>query len=262
MDAFGRIWEFDRWFFEASSTRCERTRFGTAYFNDEFRLRFMANLLFADHVSPATPPEVAGELDKVFDGFGHRRIMLSDTEGERVGAGMHDLGYTPDRTVAMVHRGEPDRAPHPELVEEVDHAHRRTFLKASYLREKWGEAPGVADALSEFSGWLEAKIGARFFVQRIEGEIAGTCELYVHDGMAQVESVDTLPEFRGRGIARNVVMRAVAEGRGAGADTVFIEADAADWPQELYERLGFEHVGAYRGFLKSPNNAPKGDAKK
>jgi ribosomal protein S18 acetylase RimI-like enzyme len=252
MDLFSRIWEFDRWFFEASSTRREQTRFGTAYFNDEFRLRFMANLVFADRVAPAGPPEIAEELDRVLDGFVHRRIMLPDAEGERVAAGMHDLGYVADRTVAMVHRGEADRAPRLDLVEEIDHAHRRGFLKESYLREEWGRAPGVADALSEFPGWLEQTIGARFFVQRIDGQIVGTAELYTHDGMAQVESVDTLEEFRGRGVARNIVLRAVDEGRAAGAEVVFIEADAADWPQELYERLGFEHVGAYRGFLKSP----------
>jgi ribosomal protein S18 acetylase RimI-like enzyme len=244
--------EFDRWFYEASSTRTEQTRFGTAYLNDAFRLRFMANLVFADQVAPAGPQEVSDELDRVFDGFVHRRIVLSDAEGERIAAGMHDLGYVADRTVAMVHRGEADRAPQLDLVEEIDHAHRRGFLKESYLREEWGRAPGVAEALSEFPGWLEQTIGARFFVQRIDGQIAGTAELYVHDGMAQVESVDTLEEFRGRGVARNIVLRAVAEGRAAGADTVFIEADAADWPQELYERFGFEHAGAYRGFLKSP----------
>jgi ribosomal protein S18 acetylase RimI-like enzyme len=251
-DVFSRIWEFDRWFFEASSTRTAASQFGTAYFNDEFRLRFMANLVFADRVAPASPQEVSDELDRVLDGFVHRRIMLPDGEGERIAAGLHDLGYVADRTVAMVHTGEADRPAQLDLVEEIDHAHRRAFLKESYLREEWGRAPGVAETLSEFPGWLETKIGARFFVQRIDGEIAGTCELYVHGGLAQVESVDTLVEFRGRGVARNIVLRAVAEGRAAGADVVFIEADAADWPQELYERLGFEHVGGYRGFLKSP----------
>ena len=81
-------------------------------------------------------------------------------------------------------------------------------------------------------------------------------ELYVHEGIAQVESVDTLEEFRGRGVARNIVLRAASEGRAAGAEMVFIEADADDWPKQLYERLGFEHVGAYRGFLKAPLGSP------
>ena len=256
MDEFGRIMEFTRWFFEATSTRTERTRFGVAYFNDRYRIRYNANLLLADRVAPATPQDVAAELDRVLDGYEHRKIFLSDDEGARIAAGMRDLGYVADRTVSMVQRGEPDRAPQIDLVEEIDHARRREFLKTLYVREEWGQAPGVAGSLSEFPGWLEEKIGARCFVQRIGGQLVGTCELYVHDGMAQVESVDTLEEFRGRGVARNLVLRAAAEGRAEGADLVFIEADADDWPQQLYERLGFAHVGAYRGFLKSPLGSP------
>lgn len=256
MDEFGRIMEFTRWFLETTSTRTERSRFGVACFNDEFRIRYDANVLFADRVAPATPQEVAAELDRLLDGYEHRKIILSDDEGMRIAAGMRDLGYVADRVVSMVQRGEPDRVPQMELVEEIDHARRRGFLKGVYLQEEWGRAPGVADALAEFPGWLERKIGARFFVQRVDGRLAGTCELYVHDGMAQVESVNTLEEFRGRGVARNLVLRAAAEGRAEGADLVFIEADADDWPQQLYERLGFAHVGAYRGFLKSPLGSP------
>ncbi|MEA2581519.1 MAG: hypothetical protein QOE83_2411 [Actinomycetota bacterium] len=256
MDEFDRIMEFARWFYESTSTSVERTRFGPAYFNDRFALRYNANLLFADHVAPSTPHDVAAELDRLLSGYIHRKILLPDDEGTRLASGMQELGYVADRTVSMVQRGEPDRAPQIDLVEEIDHAARRAFLMELYLREDWGRAPGIAETLSEFPGWLEEKIGARFFVQRMDGRMVGTCELYVHDGMAQVESVDTLLEFRGRGIARNMVLRAASEGRTAGADMVFIEADAEDWPQQLYERLGFEHVGAYRGFLKAPGGAP------
>ena len=256
MDEFGRITEFARWFFETTSTRTEHTRFGTAYFNDDFPVRYNANLLFADRIAPATPQDVVAELDRLLGGYVHRKVLLSDDEGIRLAAGIRDLGYVGERVVSMVQRGEPDRPGQLDLVEEIDHASRRELLMDLCLREEWGRAPGVAESLSEFPGWLEEKIGARFFVQRIDGVIAGTCELYIHEGIAQVESVDTLEEFRGRGVARNIVLRAVSEGRKAGAEMVFIEADADDWPKQLYERLGFEHVGAYRGFLKAPLGSP------
>jgi len=256
MDESGCIMDFARWFFEATSTRTERTRFGTAFFNDEFRLRYNANLLLAEQVAPATPQDLTAELDRLLQDYAHRKVILSDEEGTRIAAGMRDLGFVTDRTVSMVLRGEPDRPPQLDVVEEVDHAGRREFLMGLCLREEWGRAPGVAEELSEFPGWLERAIGARFFVQRIDGQIAGTCELYLHDDMAQVEAVETLEAFRGRGVARNLVLRAAAEGRVAGAEMVFIEADANDWPQTLYERLGFEHVGAYREFLRSPLGSP------
>jgi hypothetical protein len=46
------------------------------------------------------------------------------------------------------------------------------------------------------------------------------------------------------------VLRGVAESHAAGDDLTFLVADADDWPQRLYERLGFETVGRYARFLK------------
>jgi predicted N-acetyltransferase YhbS len=72
------------------------------------------------------------------------------------------------------------------------------------------------------------------------------------DGLdAQVENVDTLEEFRGRGVARSVVLRAVEAARDADAEHVFIVADDADWPRDLYARLGFI-------VLAAPGSSPDG----
>jgi predicted GNAT family acetyltransferase len=63
------------------------------------------------------------------------------------------------------------------------------------------------------------------------------------DGIAEIDSVVTLPDYRNRGFARALVLRAVATARAQGADLVFLLADADDWPRELYSRVGFETVG-------------------
>jgi len=86
--------------------------------------------------------------------------------------------------------------------------------------------------------------------------VAGMCELYVHDRVAQVEHVDTLEEFRGRGIASSLVLRAVSEARTVGADLVCIDADLDDWPINLYRRLGFVDLGCSWAFTKPPATAP------
>ena len=59
------------------------------------------------------------------------------------------------------------------------------------------------------------------------------------------EDVGTLEEHRGRGYASAVVLHAAELARRAGADFVFLVADAQDWPQHLYRRLGFEPIGHY-----------------
>jgi predicted GNAT family acetyltransferase len=63
------------------------------------------------------------------------------------------------------------------------------------------------------------------------------------DGIAEIDSVVTLPDYRNRGYARALVLTAVARARAQHADLVFLLADAEDWPRELYARLGFETVG-------------------
>ena len=50
----------------------------------------------------------------------------------------------------------------------------------------------------------------------------------------------------GSGLASRLVLEGVRRASAAGADLVFLVADADDWPQHLYRRLGFTDLGAYR----------------
>lgn len=76
-----------------------------------------------------------------------------------------------------------------------------------------------------------------------EAEVLARAELYLtrdaHGLVAQVESVDTEPHARRRGLARAVVTAAVALAHRAGASATFLVADADDWPREFYARMGF-----------------------
>ena len=53
-------------------------------------------------------------------------------------------------------------------------------------------------------------------------------------------------------MARAVVLRAIDAAREAGARNVFIVADEDDWPQRLYERLGFDRIGRTWQFIREP----------
>ena len=63
-----------------------------------------------------------------------------------------------------------------------------------------------------------------------------------------IENLATVPRFRNRGLARATVLAAAAAAQAAGNDLVFIVADAADWPLELYRRLGFDELGSEWSF--------------
>ena len=59
------------------------------------------------------------------------------------------------------------------------------------------------------------------------------------------------PAHRRRGLARAVVRAALRSALGAGHDLVFLVADEADWPKELYREIGFEPLGVTRAFHRA-----------
>lgn len=78
--------------------------------------------------------------------------------------------------------------------------------------------------------------------------VAAQADLYVVGATAQVESVDTDPSHRGRGYATALVLDGLARARARGCDLVFLLADANDWPQHLYEKLGFRTIASSHVF--------------
>ena len=74
--------------------------------------------------------------------------------------------------------------------------------------------------------------------------------------VGQVEEVYTAKQHRGAGLASAVVRAAIAAAQERGDELIMIMADADDWPQRLYERLGFETVDEYRSFTLKPGARP------
>ena len=91
------------------------------------------------------------------------------------------------------------------------------------------------------AGEIAARAGnSRFFAVQVDGRPVAAAQLNSDGRIAEVDDVATLPEFRRRGYASAVVLRAVEEALASGHDLVFLVAEDEDWPKELYARLGFE----------------------
>jgi GNAT superfamily N-acetyltransferase len=176
--------------------------------------------------------------------------VRDDRDGERLAPAFAEAGYAVERNVMMAHRRPADREPNLP-VEELPFADVRPLLHEIYRRDPKLSDPHIG-LFTDQHGKFEREIGARFFAVRIDGVLAGDCELYVEGLDAQVEFVDTLEEYRGRGVARAIVLRAVEAAREAGAESVFIVAEEADWPKGLYVRLGFAGIGRTWQFMRQP----------
>jgi len=245
-----RIVAMERWAQEATATRIEPWRFGSAIFTDDFPGRYDSNFLRVERpVGAATPAALAAEADRLQAALGHREVVVPDAvEGARLAAGFRDLGYVVERLAHMVLRTTSADQP-AFAVREVSPQDLRPTLLATNLAIA-GMSQADAEMLADFRPVSAARAGTRYFAVELDGVLASYCELYLHEGVAQVEDVNTLEAFRNRGAGRAVVLGAIAAARAAGADLIWLVADANDWPRHLYAKLGFVQVGGSWQFTK------------
>ncbi|GAA2274904.1 hypothetical protein GCM10010149_16780 [Nonomuraea roseoviolacea subsp. roseoviolacea] len=195
------------------------------------------------------PEEVLRAADDVLAGRRHRYVCVDDDAlGAAYAPAFEAAGYDHETNLVMVLRGGPpaDAPPAEELtLEEL----------LPVLRHDWREAlPNVpGDTIEQLARRVaERRRGAdvvRFRgVRAGTGEIAARAELYVQDGVAQIESVHTGTRHRGRGHARALMRALLAEA--AGCEPIFLVAAEEDWPKDFYTRLGFTTAGRTHAFLR------------
>lgn len=182
-------------------------------------------------------------------GLRHRSIVVDDEElGERLRPGLEVRGWRTEELLVMVLRRSPDRAAPPVELRELSEAELRP-ARERYLRAApYGRDPDTRRQLLAEGARAERAPGLRRLAAVVDGDVASWCRLYAAERTAEIDDVVTLDAHRNRGLARAVVLGAAAAAREAGADLVFLRADAADWPRRFYERLGFAVAGRHHVF--------------
>jgi GNAT superfamily N-acetyltransferase len=242
------------WWEDTVSAASDPWRFGTVLTDDRFPDRWDSNVLRVDRpLDGADAGTLAEYADRLLARFRHREVVvLDDEEGGRLEPGFRELGWEVDHLVYMIQLRAPERAPLPIETREIDLETIRPLIVETNVHGHGGMPVPDAEMLAGFRRVLIERLGARFFTALLDGEPAGYCELYVHDGVAQIEDVNTLERFRNRGAARAFVSRAIDEGRAVGGELVFLVADANDWPRRLYGSMGFDPVGHRWQFTRPP----------
>jgi ribosomal protein S18 acetylase RimI-like enzyme len=220
------------------------SRYGTAVYSDRVPKRLDANYLRIEKPVPDAQSLVE-ELRRL------RRRMAwfpDSVAGERLAPQFEQLGWRIDRHAVMAQRRRPERTADTALVREVDEPALRAARRRLLEPEPWA-SPDVVEQLFLGKELIAERVRMRCFAVAVDGEVVSYTDLYLRDGLAQIEDVGTLPEYRGHGYASAVVLAAVEEARRSGAGLVFLFADAEDWPKQLYRRLGFDQLGYYVKFL-------------
>jgi GNAT superfamily N-acetyltransferase len=86
--------------------------------------------------------------------------------------------------------------------------------------------------------------GGHIFMAELDGQAVGCCALIPHaPGEFEVGKMAVAEDLRGLGIGRKVLEHIVAEARGLGAKSLYLETNSMlENAIHLYESVGFQHV--------------------
>lgn len=252
--SFERVQRFERRMRRETAARVEPYEWGTAYFNPDYPLVWDLNFL---EVERAEPRPGVGELISAADdllgeaGLRHRRIMVDDVAlAQALAPRFHALEWMVNRFLFMELRREPPPSPATARAREITRgAHRATYERVT-AEAPYGKVPDVVRQLADQTDLIATKYDVRYFgATDDDGTLASICALFSDGEIVQVEDVATLNDYRGRGLATELLGLTLAEAKAAGHDLVFLVADADDWPKELYRKLGFEELGLSYDFV-------------
>lgn len=250
-DLAARIKECLRARDEAAVEDVRRTPHGAALLTPSLPLVWALNQLRVDDPT-AGAAEVIAEAEEALAGYAHRRLVVFDAAlGARLARDLVGHGWNGSRHLLMARRREPDRQPPAGAAAEVDRETGAATLAAFRREQPFGwqeEAVRQLAAMDERYGRVSE---GRDFAAPPDNPVCA-CRLYVGGGLAQIDEVGTIQAFRGEGHARAAVHAAAEAALEGGSDAVFLEAEAHDWPKDLYWRLGFDEVGELYQFLKPP----------
>jgi GNAT superfamily N-acetyltransferase len=226
------------------ATRAVPTEHGTAFFLDEQPTIWDRNLIAVD-TPLATFAELSGEAEEVQRDLPHRMFVV-DGDGAHLHADARAAGWSVERYIAMVALRPPDSPEVSHPVREVGGDALADARRRGVATEAWARRdPASVEAVLAVDARLRQVVHERGFASFAAGQVASVAYLYCDDEgrIGQVEDVLTVPDHRGRGHARAVVLTALAASREASHQMTFLWADDDDWPKQLYVKLGFEVVG-------------------
>ncbi len=244
-----RIRRFRRSVEHAAAERRVPTAHGVGFFADSVPSVYDANYVSVEDPRVDTAA-VAAETDKLMEPFHHRRVIV-DQGDNTTAAALAEHGYLCTRHIVFAHTREPDRRVDTSMVQEVEFERLVPARIAATVAEPWGD-DDIAAQLNDAKRLIMRAVPTRFFAAIVDDRVAAYCEVRSDGGTAQIEDVEAVRAYRGRGLGRAIVQHALDEARRE-HDVVFLEALADDWPRLLYAKLGFDAVGRRDFLTKFPH---------
>ena len=91
---------------------------------------------------------------------------------------------------------------------------------------------------------------AKFYAYYEDGKMVGTTLTYLKDGVLGIHEVSVLPEYQRKGIARNLIAKALMDAKASGAKYASLQASPTG--KLLYESMGFELINEIQNVVLRP----------
>lgn len=236
LDAAGRQAALEASFLRRAASRETPVTGGVAIRTDPVPGSHKHNRLLIDGAIDAAT--VAAEARRALDGLAHLEVSLLGNHLAATATALGEAGWEVQALVGMAAPAGGDR----RGTEVVDVATLRPVWD-----EQWrGRLPDVDDSvISQLTDRLlveEAVIDLRCLAVRDAGVLAASAVLRIDGATAELDAVETAPEYRGRGHGDTLLADALALAAEAGCDLVTLSAAADDWPRHWYVRRGFVEV--------------------
>ncbi|MQB00114.1 MAG: GNAT family N-acetyltransferase [Actinobacteria bacterium] len=252
--SFARAQRFERRIRRDVAARMERFEWGTAYFDPNHPLVWDLNFLEVEAVdAQVTADDLVAVADRIQGavGLGHRRIVVDDdTVAESLAPRFRELDWMVNKFLFMELKRAAERPPRVRRAREIDRDNHRDVYVRTTSEAPYGGVPDVVRQLADHTDGIAARTGVRYFgAIDDDGTLASICVMFSDGEIAQIEDVATLKDYRGRGLATELLGLAISEAKEAAHDLIFLVADEEDWPKDLYGKLGFEPMGLSYDFV-------------
>lgn len=124
----------------------------------------------------------------------------------------------------------------------------RTF---SEVQSRAFDAPEWVEWVHQVNAVNVRRANQRFYVADRNGEPAGVCLLLVSGRVAGLYAVATLAAWRGRGIARSLIVRAAKDAEALGCAALCLNTVTGGAAREAFRRMGFEDAFDSRFLVKT-----------
>ena len=160
-------------------------------------------------------------------------------------------GWNVYRLLVMVRDREPERTAPAGAGGEVERARGAAALAAFRREQPFGWQEEAVQQLAAMDDRYGRAVRARDFASPPE-EPAAACRLYTPRAWPRSTRSARSSAAAAAAMPRPPCWRRSTRRAPRARDPIFLLTDAADWPQQLYARLGFSPIGQLYEFLKLP----------